>query len=488
MASSGWLGEQTIWSGYLSANVNVKSISHSGTNLRVVGTVRFTIIGTGVYANNYLYISGGVKDENFYIGGGGGATFTKDFDTNIGDVSESSTSRSFRVTLEAYGWQSGTVYWTVYFDASGTAPSGLKANLDEIYDTGAKISVSLSSYGSPTSSSRYIEAGILGTSTYGSPYRYTPAPATATSGTLVVDNSSLTGSTALTIKPNTKYWYGTWATNGTKSASVVSGTFITLPAFITKVTVENDGNNKITFHIEHGADGSDDTVIQEYSSLSGVWRDTGGDSFSVYTDAPDTFYFRRRNSSGETPTVVVNVIPVATTTLYGSVNEKSVKIEKLYAGVPDDTRFRLTEVVVTPPTQYHYAKLVDSDKFCSMLKNAGVTFTESTIVLSIDVRYDMVNYTATVSIGGTAVKLDGKTKAGLVQLLENCGFEFDADRAESVGSLGGDTDDMFPVDAYDKENAGPATSKRLRKLYAGDTYGRARLIFDDSVVGEEAPE
>ena len=120
------------------------------------------------------------------------------------------------------------------------APSGLDVTLSSVQDTGATMRVTLNSYGTPSGeANRYIEASIMGQSTYGGKYRWATKKAVK-SATITVNNSSATNSSnPLTIVPNTKYWYGAYATNTALSTSMVKGTFITLPAYISNVVVDD---------------------------------------------------------------------------------------------------------------------------------------------------------------------------------------------------------------------------------------------------------
>ena len=139
-------------------------------------------------------------------------------------------------------WYSGSGSWTL--PARGTAPSGLDVSIKSIQDTGATMAVTLSSYGTPSSeANRYIEAAIMGQSTYGGQYRYATQKA-VTSASITVNNSSNTNSSnPLTIVPNTQYWYGAYASNTVMSTYMVKGTFITLPAYITSVTATDVGSD-----------------------------------------------------------------------------------------------------------------------------------------------------------------------------------------------------------------------------------------------------
>lgn len=213
------------------------------------------------------------------------------------------------------------------------APSGLSVSISSIADTGASFSVSLSSYGAPNSADgRYIEAAIMGQSTYGGKYRYDTATA-KTSATITVNNSSKTNnSNPLTIVPNTQYWYGAYATNTAMSTNTVKGTFITLPAYISDVTVNDVGGGNVTVSVIHASEGSATTAYTEYSYNQTDWT-TVQDTFSLTVHSATTIYVRRRNSTGTTPVRTVSIVPATTVKLYGSVNNQAKEIRKLYGSV-----------------------------------------------------------------------------------------------------------------------------------------------------------
>lgn len=213
------------------------------------------------------------------------------------------------------------------------APSGLNASISSVADTGATFSVSLSSYGTPSGeANRYIEAAIMGQSTYGGKYRYDTATA-KTNATITVNNSSKTNSSnSLTIVPNTQYWYGAYATNTVMSTSTVKGTFITLPAYISDVTVNDVGGGNVTVSVVHASEGSATTAYTEYSYNQTDWT-TVQDTFSLTLHSATTIYVRRRNSTGTTPVRTVSIVPATTVKLYGSVNNQAKEIRKLYGSV-----------------------------------------------------------------------------------------------------------------------------------------------------------
>ena len=213
------------------------------------------------------------------------------------------------------------------------APSGLDVTLSSVQDTGATMAVTLSSYGTPSSeANRYIEASIMGQSTYGGKYRWATKKAVK-SATITVNNSSATNSSnPLTIVPNTKYWYGAYATNTALSTSMVKGTFITLPAYISNVVVDDTGGGNITVSVVHASEGTATTAYTEYSYNQTDWT-TVQDTFSLTVLSATTIYVRRRNSTGTTPVRTVSIVPATTVKLYGSVNNKAKEIHRLYGSV-----------------------------------------------------------------------------------------------------------------------------------------------------------
>ena len=228
-------------------------------------------------------------------------------------------------------WYSGNGSWTL--PARGTAPTGLNVSISSVADTGATFSVSLSSYGTPSGeANRYIEASIMGQSTYGGKYRWATKKA-VTSATITVNNNSATNSSnPLTIVPNTQYWYGAYATNTVMGTSMVKGKFITLPAYISDVVVNDTGGGNVTVSVIHASEGTATTAYTEYSYNQTDWT-TVQDTFSLTLHSATTIYIRRRNSTGTTPVRTVSIVPASTVKLYGSVNNQAKEIRKLYGSV-----------------------------------------------------------------------------------------------------------------------------------------------------------
>jgi hypothetical protein len=143
MATSGWQNEQT-WFTYSSnvrliGNIRIDSITHSGSNLRIQGAIAGGARGTNNYYfhyNDYTSYAQPEGGSKLALGGKGkqwkvGAADTVvGFDVTLTGVSSGTTSRSFFVNFYGPNTNSvkATLRWTLYFDASGSAPSGLYIN------------------------------------------------------------------------------------------------------------------------------------------------------------------------------------------------------------------------------------------------------------------------------------------------------------------------------------------------------------------------
>ena len=317
-------------------NINVSGdISRNGT------TVTLTSISCYLYAANggYWYAAD-PRTWGLRAPGGEAVSTSVPYSPSAGSRTFSLPNLSFYLDILA---TSCTMYVTgpdgsFAFTLGGipqgaVAPSGLSVSISSIADTGASFSVSLSSYGTPSSADgRYIEASIMGQSTYGGKYRYDIAKNKASS-TITVNNSSKTNSSnPLTIVPNTQYWYGAYATNTSLSISKVQGTFVTRPAYITSITAHDVGQGEVYFTVNHAAEGSANTVVTELSYDQQTWQ-TVSDEFNLSLSEQTTLYVRRSNNSGSTPIFSISVTPSTRVKLYGSVNNQAQEIKKLYGSV-----------------------------------------------------------------------------------------------------------------------------------------------------------
>ena len=309
-------------------------VSGSGSNYT---DVSWNLTGKTAGPNQYIHVYSASVTVN-------GATYSS-WSGNMynGTVMLSNTTRIYHTgeftfsasagiaQYSSSSWYSGNGSWTL--PARGTAPTGLNVSIASVQDTGATMHVTLGSYGNPSGeANRYIEASIMGQSTYGGKYRWATKKA-VTSATITVNNNSATNSSnPLTIVPNTQYWYGAYATNTVMSTSMVKGTFITLPAYISDVVVNDVGGGNVTVSVIHASEGTATTAYTEYSYNQTDWTATQ-DTFSLEVLSATTIYVRRRNSTGTTPVRTVSIVPATTVKLYGSVNNKAKEIHRLYGSV-----------------------------------------------------------------------------------------------------------------------------------------------------------
>lgn len=254
--------------------------------------------------------------------------------TYIYDDYGTAISGTFYVTVSG-GYGDSTVsgsFTTSSIDPKYSDPEGLDVSVSSKTDTSVTMSVSVTNYGYPPSETgRYLQAAVLGSSTYGSPYRYANV-SNVTSGGLTVSNSSSTGSPSLTIAGNTEYYYGALANNTHNEVSIVKGTVVTKPAYITSVTAVDNGHGNITFTVNHNSEGSKYTVQNKYSLDQSTWVNMGN-SVTLNFEDMTRVYFKRSSTAGDTTVSSKTVIPHFNRLVYMGVNGASKKSKKIYIGV-----------------------------------------------------------------------------------------------------------------------------------------------------------
>lgn len=270
-------------------------------------------------------------------------------------------------------WWAGTQYASItgYLPSAYTPPTGLTATFVSQTWNSVTGTVSITSYGVPSSvSGRYVEFGIVpSTSTsYGTPYRYDNEE-NVTSATITITNSSpYAGSFVLTGM--TPYKIGAYATNTQATTRILNNTiYYTPPAPGTMsmshvedtttytITYIGDVNNyysgydvasyskNFRYRIDGGAwttltDSTPidtamvNTITVPYGSVAEIeaWQTYHGNSSVVST---------MTISNTGTPARLygsVNGQSKRITTLYGSVNGQTKKIVKLYASVNGRTK------------------------------------------------------------------------------------------------------------------------------------------------------
>ena len=262
----------------------------------------------------------------------------------------------------ASSYFTGSANATITLPQAYTAPSGLSITISEVYQTGAKFNVSLSSYGNPASANgRWIEAGIAGQNAWQSPYLRSDKVINTSSAQITVNNSS-TQTQTLTIQPNMQYYYGGYAYNTQRSISQINGTLVTLaPTPTFSKGALSDTTAVINYSLQ--ADGGWYAKNLQYSINGGSWvtattlntssATTG--SFTITGLTEDTQYTLTTRvltnagaTAGNTLTFRTEIFgkfygSVANKTkrvvkFYGSVNGKTKEIDKMYGSVNGKTK------------------------------------------------------------------------------------------------------------------------------------------------------
>lgn len=147
MATSGWQNEQTWFTHSshirLAGNIRIDGITHSGTNLRVWGAILSGARGDNNYRFYYADYTSYAQPEGggkIALGGKGKTWKVGDADTVVGfdvtltGVPQTTTSRSFFVNFYGPNTNSvtATLRWTLYFDQSGNPPGQGWIRLDDV--------------------------------------------------------------------------------------------------------------------------------------------------------------------------------------------------------------------------------------------------------------------------------------------------------------------------------------------------------------------
>lgn len=471
MASSGWQGSQYIYTVYseIWGNLRIDGITHSGTDLRVWGVLRIEGKGSGCsYFNNGIHGYTESQSDALIVGQSvnvcSGSTFDRGFDVTIHNVSVSATSYNFDTYFYACNANNcSTKYfdtrlrWTLYFDSSAVAPSGLTTSLVDFGPDWADIAVHLGSWGSPSgSASRYIEAAILGTSTYGNPYKYDTRTATM-DATIRADNS---GRGSLVVTPNTQYWYGGYATNNSADTRVVSGQFTTLPA-VPAINAIDQGHGVIDVTVTHTTEGSALTVTEEYSIDGGTtWTAITGGAFTVTLSAQTVLTVRRSSTAGESSDTVT-VTPSFTTAIYGSVLNKSVLIDKVYAPIMAP---KLVSASITPS---QYTTALDSEKFVDFF--TGIEAFRKEIMQGATLAQLTLDW-ASAQVLITITLSNGHIARVVTESIASLSTKYGITATRPSGS----TDTVALTGVYETASL----SKKIAKIY-GSFGGKAKLVFED---------
>lgn len=321
MATSGWQTEKFYHAsgnaGYVDwyGNIYISSITHTGTNLRVIGKFRLAARGTSGYSAYYV---NGMKGSMTNSSGSKvgttqtllgnnvrlnvGNTVDKNFDITISGVSASTTSYSlgFRMwacynsSCSSTFWDV-TKYWTINFEPS-SAPSGLYINNISTAYNSVSATVGVGSWGSTGTESLSM---LVLTQPYvaGLPHRYNNTKSGALSYTTTVNNSSnCPDAGCITIKGAGTYYTGVFAQNGAGIESRFAGPAVYTPpapmASLTYTQTEQSTNVKINVSTVGGSSSVNNsnsvTTYMRYSTNGGSsysnWISMGsGNAWNTYT-------------------------------------------------------------------------------------------------------------------------------------------------------------------------------------------------------------
>lgn len=321
MATSGWQTEKFYHAsgnaGYVDwyGNIYISSITHSGTNLRVIGKFRLAARGTSGYSAQYVYGMRGSMTNNsgskigttqtllgnnvrLYVG----STVEKDFDITVSGVATTTTSYSlgfemwacYNSSCSSKYWDV-TKYWTINFEPSA-APSGLYINNISTAYNSVSATVGVGNWGSTGTNSLSM---LVLTQPYvaGLPHRWSNTKSGALSFTTTVNNSSGCPSAGcITIKGAGTYYIGVYAQNGAGVESRLAGPAVyTPPAPMTSLTysqTQQSTNVKINVSTVGGSSSDNNsnsvTTYMRYSTNGGSsyssWTSMGsGNAWNTYT-------------------------------------------------------------------------------------------------------------------------------------------------------------------------------------------------------------
>lgn len=371
MASSGWQGQKNIQTSvypHMALNLRIDSISHSGTTLTYTGVVQVVCTSGYISYNNatVTLTGGGSKTINLNLSSGGTAN-TGTFSCTVNNVSASTTSKSVTASLSAGSVASGSASWTLSFNASTSAPTGLYIN--NISPTWNSVSgtIGLSSYGTGSGTKSLQMLVLEQTYVAGTPNRHETASSGAMSASLTVTNNSTAGSGgSIDIKGCGLYYTGVYASNGSVASRLAGPTTYTPPAPVVfnyvrvgettqwQVTLTGDPNKNVSNYTAAQL-----TRSMRYKIDDGSWVNV--ESAEVKAIDATTLVnitipygstatiegwmtYQNLNSEVSTITITNGDAPVhlygsvngesqLIRHLYGSVNGRSKKIVKLYASV-----------------------------------------------------------------------------------------------------------------------------------------------------------
>ena len=344
MATTGWLGEQTVftiqsgtYSTWIASNVYISSNTRSGNNVTVSGTIKLYIrcnwqtSGLVAYYGDPITVTprGGSAIEIK----GWTSTTSLDFykDQEIGSVDftttysepASTTSSTFSVYYKDTrrdDWVNTTLSWTASVDPGYVAPSTPTVSLGSLTKSSIVITYGTSSYGTPSSGTTYLYGGA------------SPSP------TSQITSKNTTGSSSYTqsgLASNTRYYYRARANNGQLNSNYSTEKNAVTLASSPSVSVGSVSGNSATINYSTAADGGEYSKTIQYSTDGGAtWKKgalvTGGSaqtgSFTIdnLPSGENTVLVRTNTDSGADTPITINVEIQTKVKFYGPVRRYKV--------------------------------------------------------------------------------------------------------------------------------------------------------------------
>lgn len=364
MASSGWQGDVTLTSGgfgynYFKGNLRIDSIVHSGSTVTVSGV--FAVHNDGGQESWYQYpinaAANGYTNYQQVVAGNqhiSNGQYVESAVTFSFSAAPTDTSKQVEILWQYNnGTATNSITYTLYFDASATPPTGLNVTGINVGTQSVKATVSVTGWGGAgDASSRYRELQVWEGNMSGA-RRYQATHGDSTSSEITCSNSS---SGSLTITPNTKYWVGGYASNGTlNTGSQPFGTVITqVPtaggslasatahSLTLNWNVANQGGErdiKIDYRLDNGS-------WTEVTTVSGSGAKSGQFTLSgLLPNSQHTVEIRSSGVGGSVSGGITLTVSTADTPekLYGSVNNTRKRGVRAYCSV-NNTRKKVKKI------------------------------------------------------------------------------------------------------------------------------------------------
>lgn len=417
MASSGWQGQRDFPFNHqnIKADLNITSITHNGTSLRVVGQIgaRGVNMSSGGTAWYYypVYVTPEGGSEMTLLSGyetvAQGAVKTVNFDVTV-SVGASDTNHTFTVYVRMNNnTATGTLSWNINFDTSSSAPT--VDSITNITTTGMSVTWT-NTEGLAAVSFLYYSNYYSGGNTW---------------YWMLGDGAS--GSATRTYNftygiPNRRYYfYGSGTQKGDSKSAVTKP-----PVVVAGISNMYSDSVKVECQVpEHGGEYA---LSLQYRVNNGSWQTASTvvePGYHAATTVPITvgnlvagnFYtidVRTTTAAGTTNGTGVTFLfqpDSADITLYGSVNGMSTGITKLYGSVQGQTKkvkklygsvngtTKLLYQTATVPASYGYAIFYTDD---SKTTTDYVIFSSQSDVNALAPSSAASTWTAT--IGGKTLK------------------------------------------------------------------------------------